>query len=196
MSHVLARNARSRPRRFRIKFAPEPGEPIPGIPSRTESGQRSGHSGRCSNPTARAVQNVPGSCRVPPPRASVELVARFSGLRFGLSVLPNQPPCPGPRQQKGRNLPKPFQSASSECLAPRPSCVLDGPNFRQHAPPVLTAHRKFLECFGKSLKGHGGTTGIEPATSDVTDLRSGPLESVDGQCFHGVASANFRHGML
>ena len=46
--------------------------------------------------------------------------------------------------------------------------------------------RQISEKFGKTLKRMAGTTGLEPATSDVTDLRSGPIKSWTYLCFSSL----------
>jgi hypothetical protein len=55
-----------------------------------------------------------------------------------------------------------------------------------------TEAKVFIEKKGVKV---AGTTGLEPATSDVTDLRSGLAKSWTYLCLHYVASANVRHRM-
>jgi len=38
-----------------------------------------------------------------------------------------------------------------------------------------------------------GTTGLEPATSDVTDLRSGLVKSLTCLCYQQIESVRVRH---
>jgi hypothetical protein len=62
------------------------------------------------------------------------------------------------------------------------------------ADPCTRQAAKRLEKFGKCCKGMAGTTGLEPATSDVTGLRSALAASTIYVLFQWVGSVKVRHG--
>jgi integrase len=59
---------------------------------------------------------------------------------------------------------------------------------------VCTRKAGSAEVFEKKRKRLAGTTGLEPATSDVTDLRSGLIKSLTCLCFQQLEGVRVRHG--
>ena len=60
--------------------------------------------------------------------------------------------------------------------------------------PAKTNRKSFGRMLGNELKELAGTTGLEPATSDVTGLRSGSAESATCLCFQRPKGDKLRHG--
>jgi len=58
---------------------------------------------------------------------------------------------------------------------------------------MRSTHRRVIAR--KQSEGMAGTTGLELATSGVTDLHSGPVKSWTYRCYEQLASAKLWHGM-
>ncbi len=66
--------------------------------------------------------------------------------------------------------------------------TLTGAGIEDNIIGLLTGHKS------RGLRRYH-TTGLEPATYDVTDLRSGLIKSWTYLCYQQLASAMVRHGM-